>query len=233
MNAFAPVLAALAIAQAEPPPVRASEPPPAEPAAAPAPAPASEPVAAPAAEPERARAKPADAPPAPDPSAVSTARKRTAAPPPRVPTPTRRPTATRTSTAPPSSRPSPPLREGEDAERAARAFLAALAARDAEALAAASAERFSFDGDVQAGRDAVRRTWRTILAGREDAPAPIGALEVLPAAAAVARLGKPPARIAPLARPGVLVAVADVGGRAVVLFLAREGGRMAVVGMHD
>jgi hypothetical protein len=31
----------------------------------------------------------------------------------------------------------------------------------------------------------------------------------------------------------VLVAVADVGGRTVVLVLAREGGRMAVVGMHD
>jgi hypothetical protein len=56
---------------------------------------------------------------------------------------------------------------------------------------------------------------------------------VLPAADAVARLGKPPARIAPLARPGAWVALADVGGRPVVLFVAREGGRMAVLGMHD
>jgi hypothetical protein len=58
-------------------------------------------------------------------------------------------------------------------------------------------------------------------------------VEVLAAADAIARLGKPPARIVPLARPGALVAVGDVGGRPVVLFLAREGGRMAVLGMHD
>jgi hypothetical protein len=58
-------------------------------------------------------------------------------------------------------------------------------------------------------------------------------VQVLPAAAAVERHGKPPARLAPLVHPGVLVAVCDVGGRTVVLFLAREAGRMAVLGMSD
>ncbi len=105
---------------------------------------------------------------------------------------------------------------------------------DADALARASAERFSFDGDVQTGRDAIRRTWRALLVERDAAtPAAVGAVEVLPAADAAARHGKPPARIAPLVRPGVLVAVASVGGRTVVVFLAREGGRMAVLGLHD
>jgi hypothetical protein len=97
----------------------------------------------------------------------------------------------------------------------------------------ASAERFSFDGDTQAGREAIQRTWRSILTGRERTPTRVGAVEILSAADAVARLGPPPARIAPLAKAGVLVALGDVGGRKVVLFLAREGGRMAVLGMHD
>ncbi len=61
----------------------------------------------------------------------------------------------------------------------------------------------------------------------------MGRIEILQAADAVARLGRPPARIAPLVRPGVLVAVGEVGGRTVVLFLSREAGRMAVLGMHD
>jgi hypothetical protein len=55
---------------------------------------------------------------------------------------------------------------------------------------------------------------------------------VLTAADAVSRLGPPPPRVAPLASRG-WVAVANVSGRPVVLFLAREGTRMAVVGMHD
>lgn len=126
-----------------------------------------------------------------------------------------------------------PAVERAQAEKAARAFLDALAASDADALAAAAADRFSFDGDAVAGRDAVRTQWRTLLGARRG-PAPrVGSVEVLASADAVARLGKPPARVAALARPGAWVALGDVGGRAVVLFVAREGGRMAVLGMHD
>jgi hypothetical protein len=58
-------------------------------------------------------------------------------------------------------------------------------------------------------------------------------VEVLSVEAAVARLGPAPARLAPLARPGALVALAELGGRTVVLFVAREAGRMAVLGVHD
>jgi hypothetical protein len=126
-----------------------------------------------------------------------------------------------------------PAAERAEAERAARAFLAALARGDAEALTAAGAEKFSFDGEAQSGRDAVRRTWRSILAGRPGPAPAVGAIEILAAAEATARYGAPPARVAALARPGVHVAVGDVGGRSVVLFVAREGGRMAVLGMHD
>jgi hypothetical protein len=123
--------------------------------------------------------------------------------------------------------------EREQVAAASRAFLDALAAGDADALAGASAERFSFDGEAQSGRDAVRRAWREILAGRPGPAPSVNGLEVLPAPEAVARFGNPPARIAALARPGVWVAIGDVGGRRVVLFLAREGGRLAVLGIHD
>jgi hypothetical protein len=121
----------------------------------------------------------------------------------------------------------------EEAQRAARDFLAALARGDADALAQAAADRFSFDGDVQAGREAIRRTWRNLLAARAPSPAPrVGDVEILPVEIAIARHGAPPPRLAALARAGVLVAIADLGGRTVVLFLARENGRVAVLGMQ-
>ena len=134
----------------------------------------------------------------------------------------------------PRTPPPGPISDREDAERAARAFLEALARGDAAALAGFAAERFSFDGDVLSGRESIRRNWRDLLAARlPAAPAAIGALEVLQAPDAAARYGKPPARIAPLVQKGVMVGIGDVGGRTVVLFLARERGRMAVLGMHD
>jgi hypothetical protein len=191
MHGFAPLLAALALAQG----------------AQPAPADAPEPAAA----------APAKEPATVAPDAPTRATPATIAP----STPIRR--------APPVD----PAAERAEAEKVAGRFLEALVARDADALAAGSAERFSFDGDTRTGRDAIRGAWRAILAGRDGQPPPLGNVEVLPAADAVARLGKPPVRVASLARPGVLVALADVGGRPVVLFLAREGGRMAVLGMHD
>jgi hypothetical protein len=204
MHGFAPLLAALALAQGEPPPPAGA------PEGAPAPAaPAAPEAVAPDAPPPAA----APAAGAPGPAA--------ARPPPAPAQPVRR--------APRAD----PAAERAEAEKVARAFLVALVARDADALAATSAERFSFDGEPRAGRAAIRAAWRGILAAREGPPPSVAEVEILPAADAVARLGKPPARIAPLARPGVLVAVADVGGRPVVLFLAREAGRMAVLGMHD
>jgi hypothetical protein len=126
-----------------------------------------------------------------------------------------------------------PPTEREQAARAARTFLEALAAGDADALAETSSERFSFDGETQSGRDVVRRTWRTLLAGRPGPAPAVGGVEILRSEEAIARHGKPPARIAPLTRPDVYVAIGDVGGRTVVLFLAREGGRVAVLGIHD
>jgi hypothetical protein len=97
-----------------------------------------------------------------------------------------------------------------------------------------ASDRFSFDGDVQVGRETIRRTWRDLLAARPSGPQPaVGALELLEAQDAATRFGKPPSRLAPLVRRGVTVAIGDVGGRVVVLFLARENGKMAVLGMHD
>jgi hypothetical protein len=142
-----------------------------------------------------------------------------------------------TSTPPPTPRPRPPAASAEadrdQALRLARTFLEALAAGDSNALAQAGSDRFSFDGDAASGREAVRRRWREILVARSG-PAPrVNGVEVLAAQDALARYGKPPARVAALARPGGWVAVGDVGGRPVVLFVAREGGRLAVLGIHD
>jgi hypothetical protein len=224
MNGFVPLLAALALAQGDPPPAPpAGSAEPAPPAAS-APTAVAEPAPPPAPSATKATADPAPPPaPPPAPSAAAGGAAGGAAPaPPRA-------------KAPPPAPPRDPASPAEraEAERAARAFLDALAAGSADGLAQAAADRFSFDGEPQAGRDAIRRTWRALLAGREGPPPRVGSVEVLAAAEAMGRLGKPPARIAPLVRPGVLVAIADVGGRAVVLFLSREGGRMAVLGMHD
>jgi ketosteroid isomerase-like protein len=150
---------------------------------------------------------------------------------PTNPTPTS-PATPNAVPAPPRPRASTPDADRADVARAALAFLDALVAGDAGALAALSSERFSFDGDVRVGRDAVRGGWRGVLATRP-ARAALLDLEVLPAADAVARLGPPPARVATLVARGGWVAIADVSGRAVVLFVVREGGRWSVAGMHD
>ncbi len=247
MHGFAPVLAALALAQGEPaaPPSHAAEEPGGveKPASAEGPVPVEPvpqgeaPAAAPAAAaPRKKRTPAATASPTP---VVSKAVRPERSDDADASSPSRRaPTSTSLSAGATPTATAPRARqeagaERSDAELASRAFLDALVAGDADALAASASERFSFDGDTVAGRDAIHARWRSLLAGRAG-PAPrIAKLEVLTAADALARLGKPPGRIAPLARPGAYVAVADVGGRPVVLFVAREGGRFAVLGMHD
>lgn len=135
-------------------------------------------------------------------------------------------------------RPAAPTRPAEpertQVARAALAFLDALLAGDATRLAAASAGRFSFDGDVRTGKEEIRRAWQALLAGRDAAaPAALLDLELLPAADAVSRLGPPPPRLAQLSGVrGSWVAIANVSRRPVVLFVAREGGRWAVTGME-
>jgi hypothetical protein len=133
----------------------------------------------------------------------------------------------------PTASPPKPLPEREEVLRAALAFADALVRGDATALGASSAARFSFDGDAVDGREPQVRRWREILGARRAAPAQLRDLRVLPATEAPAALGPPPARIAALLRPGTWIAIADLSGRAVILFLARDGGRMAVVGMSD
>lgn len=207
-----------------PPPAAATPPAAAPPVAAPArPAAARPPTPEPTPPPPASPRPPAGRPATREPTASS-------APAPATPPPAAsRPPAPAPTPAPPP-RPEP---EAELATRAARAFLDALRAADVEALASASSARFSFDGETREGADAIRRAWREVFS-RRDAPAPpLGALTLLPAAEAVDRYGKPPARVAGLARAGVWVALADLGGRPVVLFLAKDGDRFAVLGMHD
>lgn len=58
-------------------------------------------------------------------------------------------------------------------------------------------------------------------------------LELLTTPEAVARMGPPPARLAPLATArGGWVAVANLSQRPLLLFLAREGSRWVVAGIE-
>lgn len=123
--------------------------------------------------------------------------------------------------------------EREQLLRTALGFLDALLRGDAAALAAASSARFSFDGDLVEGRDAQATRWRELFASRGSGGGALRDLVLLSAADAQAQLGAPPARVAGLLRPATWVAVADVSGRPVILFLLREGDRIAVAGMHD
>jgi hypothetical protein len=129
--------------------------------------------------------------------------------------------------------PSVPESERAQVARATLRFLDALVAGDPDALTAAGGERFSFDGQIETGRDAIRREWRAILERRGGEPAALLDLDLRPAPDALARYGAPPARVGGLARPGTWVAVANVSGRPVVLFLSRSSGAWTVAGMHD
>jgi hypothetical protein len=112
-------------------------------------------------------------------------------------------------------------------------FVDALLRGDAAALAEAAAPRFSFDGELREGRDTLTRRWREIFASRGASGETLQDLVVLPGSDAAAQLGPPPARVAGLLVPDGWVAVANVSGRPVVLFLVRQGNRFAVAGMHD
>jgi hypothetical protein len=110
----------------------------------------------------------------------------------------------------------------------------ALLRGDASALAAASTPRFSFDGGTVDGRDGQARRWRELFASRGARTGEVlRDLVLLSPTEAVAQLGPPPPRLAPLAREGSWIAVADLSGRPVILFLARDGARFAVAGMSD
>lgn len=176
---------------------------------------------------------PADPPPAAEPSSPQPETMPATEPQPSGGRPARGENPTRpaaAATAAPGRRPAEP--EKTQVARAALAFLDALVAADAEGLASASAERFSFDGDVRTGREAIRQTWRGLLAGRDAPQRPtLLDLELLPSAEAVSRLGPPPPRLAPLVK-GTWVGIANLSRRPVVLFLAREGARWVAVGMQ-
>jgi hypothetical protein len=186
----------------------------ADPASQPEPAPAAAP-GAPAVRETQEQQLPADAPAPPARRTRATAPA--AADPPRPAAPARTAASDRAQVA-----------------RAALAFLDALLAGNADALATASTERFSFDGDVRTGKDELRRAWRGFLAARDASkPGALLDLELLPSAEAISRLGSPPARLAPLAGArGSWVAVANVSRRPVVLFLVRDGNRWAVAGIE-
>ncbi len=166
---------------------------------------------------------------------------------PATSTPTATPTRPATSTPAPTSastttpaatgashlpaHPVPPER-AEVAAAAAR-FFRTLLARRADDLAALSSPGFSFDGRAARGADEVRRRWSEAVARHDGVPYALYDLEVLPAADASARFGKPPRRIAALVQPGAWVAAANLSGRPTFVFFARQGGAWLATGIHD
>lgn len=229
MYRFAAALLALSVTQAEPP----------------------SPGALPATAGERAgQAAPADAPPLspvtaapPAPSPPPRAATTPAAPPapvaPVAPARAASPAAAAQPQAAPQDRPRPVLpaparlSERDQALAAALGFVDALLRGDAAALSAASAPRFSFDGEPAEGRDLQTRRWREIFASRRASGETLRDLIVMPGAEGAAQLGPPPPRVAALLHPEAWVAVADLSGRPVVLFLTPLGDRFTVAGMHD
>jgi len=136
-------------------------------------------------------------------------------------------------------KPAPPPKEAKTSpERvqvaaAAASFFRALLARRAGDLAALCAPAFSFDGKLVSGADPVRGRWAEILSAREGATDALLDLEILAAADAQARYGKPPKRLAALASPGAWVALANLSGRPTFVFFARQGSAWLATGMHD
>ncbi|HSM93094.1 MAG TPA: hypothetical protein VLT47_09415 [Anaeromyxobacteraceae bacterium] len=245
MHRFAAALLALTVTQTEPseppaapapPPAQAAEPPSAAP-----PPPATPEPRSPAVEPGAIHAPPPPAPTAPERPPARSAPAPIPPPPPRAaPVAPPPPPAPAPSPAPPGApRPPPPpapaaaLVPRDQALAAALEFLDALLRGDASALAAASANRFSFDGGVAEGRETQTRRWREVFAARRSTGEALRDLVVLDAGEARRQLGEPPARVAELLQPDAWVAVADLSGRPVVLFLVRQGNRFAVAGMHD
>jgi hypothetical protein len=219
---------------AQPPPPDAPRPPPPAPRPAPPPEAASGPAAreVPAAAPRKA--------PAATPTAGQTAPAPTLAPPPtaiRPPPPTPAPSPAATSTGSPPAFPAPAAgpAPGERAQVAAAAarFFEALLARRAGDLAAQSSPGFSFDGRAARGAEEVRGRWSEAVARHDGATHALLDLELLPAAEASARFGKPPRRIAALLQPGSWVAVANLSGRPTFVFFARQGGSWVATGLHD
>lgn len=247
MYRFAAAIIALSVTQQEPAPAATASPAPAaatakpaEQAPAPAPVTSPPPASAPPIDPSPvvpARpAIPAVAPPAPPPAAQLRPQGAAQLPAPAQAKPTVAPAPPPPSPRPPAARATPPpvLSEREQLIEAALAFVDALLRGDVSDLVAASSARFSFDGTELEGRDAEARRWREILAARGTvAPEELRDLIVMTGPEATAQLGAPPPRLAPLVARGAWIAVADLSGRPVVLFLVREGDRIVVAGMHD
>lgn len=217
------------------PPEQPPAPRPAPPAEGSGPAAHEAPTAAPRPAPSAPPAPAATSAPSPRPAPAPTRAARPApaststAPPPSTPTATPAPIAA--SPLPPSAGSVPPER-AQVAAAAAR-FFRALLARRAEDLAALSSPGFSFDGRAARGAAEVRRRWFEAMARHDGVPYALYDLEVLPAAEASTRFGKPPRRIAALVQPGAWVAAANLSGRPTFVFFARQGGAWLATGMHD
>lgn len=236
MNGLAALLA-LALAQGveRPPPgavpdvgPAAAEAPPAAARPALEPAPAGTPAAGerpPAAEPARVQ-KPVVEPP-PEPAAAPRPSEAPPAAPRKPPAP--QPRLPAVASAP---GPSPAPERGQVAAAAVKFFEALLARRAAE-LAALCAPDFSFDGTAARGAEDVRSRWSEAVASHDGLVYVLYDLEVLPAAEAAARFGKPPRRVAGLLQPGSWVAVANLSGRPTFVFFARQGPGWVATGLHD
>ena len=117
--------------------------------------------------------------------------------------------------------------------RAAIQFFEALLGHRTGDLTALCAGTFSFDGRAASGRSEIGARFGEILAQRDGIVYALQDLAVMPTAEAVARYGKPPPRIAPMAQSSAWVAVASLSGRATFVFFARQGSSWVATGMHD
>ncbi len=109
----------------------------------------------------------------------------------------------------------------------------ALIAKDLEKLVSLTPAPFSFDGSVARTPLEVRERWAAILDRHPVDRLHLYGVELLPYDQAVARYGKPPARLGELPWRGSMIAIANLGGRATIVVWKRRGDGFVPIAITD
>jgi hypothetical protein len=113
-------------------------------------------------------------------------------------------------------------------------FFAGLQRHDLESMVSYSRAPFDFDGKMATTPDEVKKGWAKVLSNLGHTPPTLYSLEILPYDEMVKRFGPPPAKLGDMVWKGVLVALANLDGRANLAFLRKDpGGNWRVCGYSD
>ncbi|MHB1844425.1 MAG: hypothetical protein ACYCWW_06260 [Deltaproteobacteria bacterium] len=122
---------------------------------------------------------------------------------------------------------------GPDVQSGTVRIAQAIIAKDIDKLVALTPAPFSFDGSLAKTPLEVREKWAAVLDRHPVEALHLYGVEILPYAAAVAKYGKPPARLSGLSWAGTSIAVANLGGRATIVVWKRHGSGWAPIAISD